>query len=374
LSLRGQHSGILKTDLPNLPRDTSVDLPDFCQPRAVFLLVLLGLLLALLLALAGQADFYGFWNALGLHALMVESVVLAACLLLCASRNLLMRMPASLVFAIIFVVIQLLTVGFSLFSVRFLVAPGALDAGFDAGPWLLRNLLISLIASLVFVRYLILYRQWQVQVRAEADARLDALQAHIRPHFLFNTLNTIASLVRTRPGEAEQAVLDLADLLRTGLRRNAEHTVAEELELVRGYLRIESQRLGDRLRIEWQVADSLPLEQNVPALLLQPLVENAIVHGIAGLPEGGRLRIVARAVDGGRWCLRVENPWPGDREMPAASGTTRGNQMALDNIRQRLELAYGDRASLKIDRTADLFSAEIRIPADAKKGSASPPA
>jgi len=363
----------LKTDFLNPPPDTSVDLPDFCQPRAVFLLVLLGLLLALLLALAAHADFSGFWNALGLHALMVESVVLAACLLLCASRKLLSGMPAAAAFATIFVVIQLLTVGFSLFAVRFLVAPGALDAGFDAGHWMLRNLLISLIASLVFVRYLILYRQWQVQVRAEADARLDALQARIRPHFLFNTLNTIASLVRTRPDEAEQAVLDLADLLRTGLRRDAEHTLTEELDLVRGYLRIESQRLGERLRIDWQVEDSLPLEQSVPALLLQPLVENAIVHGIAGLPEGGCLRIVARAVDGGRWCLRVENPWPGDSEMPAASGTTRGHQMALDNIRQRLELAYGDRASLKIDRTADLFSAEIRIPADEKKGPASPP-
>ena len=325
-------------------------------------MVLLGLLLALLLALAAHSDFSGFWNALGLHALMVESVVLAACLLLCAGRNLLSNLPASAAFVTIFIVIQLLTVGFSLFAVRFLLAPGALDAGFDPGAWLLRNLLISLIASLVFVRYLILYRQWQMQVRAEADARLDALQARIRPHFLFNTLNTIASLVRTRPDDAEQAVLDLADLLRTGLRTNAEHTLAEELELVRGYLRIESQRLGDRLGIDWQIEDSLPLDQNVPALLIQPLVENAIVHGIARLPEGGCLRIVAKGIDGGRWCARVENPWPGDDEKPAPSRAAIGNRMALDNIRQRLELAYGERASLKTDSTAELFSAEIRVP------------
>ena len=362
LGLRWRHSGILKTDFLNPSPDTPVDLPDFCQPRAVFLMVLLGLLLALLLALAAHRDFSGFWNALGLHALMVESVVLAACLLLCAGRNLLSKLPASAAFATIFVVIQVLTVGFSLFAVRFLLAPGALDAGFDTGAWLLRNLLISLIASLVFVRYLILYRQWQMQVRAEADARLDALQARIRPHFLFNTLNTIASLVRTRPDDAEQAVLDLADLLRTGLRTNAEHTLAEELELVRGYLRIESQRLGDRLRIDWQIEDSLPLDQNVPALLLQPLVENAIIHGIARLPEGGCLRIVAKGIDGGRWCARVENPWPGEDQAPAQSRAPGGNQMALDNIRQRLELAYGERASLKTESTAELFSAEIRVP------------
>ena len=366
LSFRWRHSGILKTDFLNPRPDTPVDLPDFCQPRAVFLLVLLGLLLALLLALAAQADFSGFWNALGLNALMVESVVLAACLLLCAGRNLLSKIPASVAFATIFVVIQLLTVGFSLFAVRFLLAPGALDVGFDTGAWVLRNLLISLIASLVFLRYLILHRQWQMQVRAEADARLDALQARIRPHFLFNTLNTIASLVRTRPDDAEQAVLDLADLLRTALRTNAQHTLAEELELVRGYLRIESQRLGERLRIDWQVEDSLPFEQNVPALLVQPLVENAVVHGISKLSDGGRLKITARADRSKRWCLRVENPWPGPEDVEAAKNSRKNsqesNRMALDNIRQRLELAYGERASLKIDSTADRFSAEIRVP------------
>ncbi|HKL53579.1 MAG TPA: histidine kinase, partial [Wenzhouxiangellaceae bacterium] len=220
-----------------------------------------------------------------------------------------------------------------------------------------------LIASLVFVRYLMLHRQWQVQVRAEAGARLEALQARIRPHFLFNTLNTIASLVRSRPNDAEQAVLDLADLLRSGLRTNATHTLGEELELVRGYLRIESQRLGERMRIDWQIDDSLPLDQSIPALLVQPLVENAVVHGIARLPEGGRLEITAGSRGKGVWFVRVENPWPGQEENSTSSVEARGNRMALDNIRQRLELAYGELASLKIDNTADRFSAEIRVPA-----------
>ena len=358
------HSSILNNDSPNV----SADLPDFCQPRAVFLLVLLGLLLSFLLTLAAQPGFSDFWNALGLTALMVESIVLASCLLLCACRGLLIRLPAAAAFAVIFVVIQLLVVGASWLAARFFLPYDSLGSGLANAEWMLRNLLISLIASLVFVRYLILHRQWQMQVRAEAGARLEALQARIRPHFLFNTLNTIASLVRTRPDDAEQAVLDLADLLRTGLRTNAEHTLAEELELVRGYLRIESQRLGDRLRIDWQIEDSLPLDQNVPALLLQPLVENAIVHGIARLPDGGRLKISARAERDKRWCLWVENPWPGpDKSEPAKNSyknNYKSNQMALDNIRQRLELAYGERASLKVDSTADRFSAEIRVPAD----------
>ena len=352
----------MNNDSPN----TFVDLPDFCQPRAVFLLVLLGLLLSFLLALAAQPGFSDFWNALGLTALMIESIVLASCLLLCACRKILARLPAAVAFGVIFLVIQILAVGFSWLAARFFLPFETLGSGLANADWILRNLLISLIASLVFMRYLILHRQWQVQVRAEADARLDALQARIRPHFLFNTLNTIASLIRTRPDDAEQAVLDLADLLRTGLRTNSEHTLAEELELVRGYLRIESQRLGDRLRIDWQVEDSLPFEQNVPALLVQPLVENAVVHGISKLSDGGRLKITARADRSNRWCLRVENPWPGPDESGPAKNSRRdsqeSNRMALDNIRQRLELAYGERASLKIDSTADRFSAEIRVP------------
>ena len=330
----------------------------------MFLLVLLGLLLALLLALAGPADLSDFWNAFGLTSLMVESIVLASCLLLCACRGVLARLPAAAAFATIFLVIQLIVIGFSWLAARYFLPYGGLDSELGSGGWILRNLLISLIASLVFVRYLILHRQWQMQVRAEAGARLEALQARIRPHFLFNTLNTIASLVRTRPDDAEQAVLDLADLLRTGLRTNATHTLGEELELVRGYLRIESQRLGDRLRIDWRVADSLPIDQNIPALLVQPLVENAVVHGIARLPEGGHLEITAGSRGKGAWFVRVENPWPGPEEKSAPSAGGRGNRMALDNIRQRLELAYGDQASLKIDSTVDHFSAEIRVPAD----------
>lgn len=338
-------------------------LPDFCQPRAVFALVLLGVLLALLLALAGGPGFEGFWIALGLNALMIESVVLASCLLLCTARPWLSRLSPVAAFATIFAVIQGLVAAFSALAIPMFLAPAAPEAsGVD---WLLRNLLISLVASLVFIRYLVLYRQWQLQVRAEAGARLDALQARIRPHFLFNSLNTIANLVRTRPDEAEQSVLDLSDLLRTGLRTGGSHTLGEELDLVRGYLRIESQRLRERLRIDWEIDDSLPLDVSIPALLVQPLVENAVVHGIAHLPDGGTLRIRAGRTDRGHWEVRVENPLPQPTQSRADSnntGRTPGNRMALANIEKRLELAYGDRARLTTRESDAKFSAAIRAP------------
>ncbi|MCA1779977.1 MAG: histidine kinase, partial [Xanthomonadaceae bacterium] len=239
---------ILKPDSSKSP----LDLPDFCQPRAVLLLVLMGLLLALLLALAARPDFSGFWSALGLSALMIQSIVLAACLVLCAGRGVLARLPLSAALTMIFLVIQILVAGFSWLVARSFFVFYSVESGLVDGHWIVRNLLISVIASVILMFYLILHRQWQLQVRAEAGARLEALQARIRPHFLFNTLNTIASLVKTRPEQAEQAVLDLSDLLRTGFRGGARHSLAEELELVRGYLRIESQRLGPRLSIDWR--------------------------------------------------------------------------------------------------------------------------
>ncbi len=339
------------------------DLPNFCRPQAVLVLVLLGLLLAVVLALAAEGLMPGFWRALGLSALMIEAIVLAACLLLCASRALLARMPAALAYVAIFSVLQALSVAASLIALYWFVLPGSSHhgAGSDELSWLLRNVLISAIASLLLLRYLVLHRQWQLQVRAEAGARLNALQARIRPHFLFNTLNTIASLVRTRPEEAEQAVLDLADLLRTGLKSDSWHTLQDELELVRGYLRIESQRLGPRLVVDWRLDQRLPLDQALPALLVQPLVENAIVHGIARCVKGGRLEIVG-SCHGHRMLLRIANPMP----PPGDPGADGGHRMALDNIRQRIELAYGDQARFRSAIQDGEFVAELELPLESK--------
>ena len=112
------------------------------------------------------------------------------------------------------------------------------------------------------------------QVAAESAARLDAFTGpHFQPHFLFNALNTIAELVHSRPEQAEEALLDLSDLLRTGLRSEARHTLDQELALVRGYLRIEGLRLGERLDVEWSIDESVDLMTEIPALLIQPLVE-----------------------------------------------------------------------------------------------------
>jgi len=315
---------------------------------------MLGLLLALMLALAG-AGFEEFWPRLGLTAVFIESIVLAATFVLCAARHPLSRLSPAMGYIVIFAVIQALVVVATLCGLALLPVHES-----AYGELLLRNGLIGSIAALVLLRFLSLHRQWQRQVRAEASARLAALQARIRPHFLFNALNTIASLVRSRPEQAEGAVLDLSDLLRTALAEDARHTLAEELDLVRGYLRIEALRLGDRLAIDWKIEDKAPTDARIPALLIQPLVENAIVHGIARLADGGRLAVTADRDGRHRWRVAIENPLP-----PSGEGEARGgHRIALDNVRKRMELAFGEEGRCRVEHGRTRFRIELTGPVD----------
>jgi signal transduction histidine kinase len=175
--------------------------------------------------------------------------------------------------------------------------------------------------------------------RQAADAQVAALQARMNPHVLFNALNTVAAVVRTDPPAAERIVQNLADVLRTTLRRSAARTstVQEEIDYVRAYLALEQDRLGDRLRVVWAVAEdvgSYPL----PPLVLQPLVENALTHGIGSRAGGGTIRI---EIDGGgdHVMLAVEDDGAG---LPA----TVVERTGLGNLRERLATTYGGRASL----------------------------
>ena len=155
----------------------------------------------------------------------------------------------------------------------------------------MRNLLVAVVLAGIVLRYFYLQQQLRLQEQLELQARLDSLRSRIRPHFLFNTLNSIASLIMSRPAAAEQAVEDLAELFRVSLQESHRTTtVADELRLCELYLGIEQLRLGDRLQVQWQVQVEAR-EQPMPSLLLQPLVENAIYHGLFPAAAGGIIRI-----------------------------------------------------------------------------------
>jgi two-component system sensor histidine kinase AlgZ len=229
----------------------------------------------------------------------------------------------------------------------------------DHAGFLLRSLSVGFIVSALALRYFYVSAEWKRSIEMEALARIRALQARIRPHFLFNSMNTIAALTRSSPERAEQAVEDLADLFRASLSdATARISLKDEIDIARTHERIEQLRLRDRLRVHWDV-DGLPMRVEVPSLILQPLLENAVYHGIEMLPGGGAVSIVGKRVDG-MLQIEVRNP------IPAQQGYSEreGNRMALENIRQRLELAWPGRARIETEQSAGEFCARLIFPAD----------
>ena len=162
-------------------------------------------------------------------------------------------------------------------------------------PFTLRNVAIGFVVTALLLRYFYVLDQWRRNVEMQARARVHALQARIRPHFLFNSMNTIASLTRTDPARAEVGGAgSLGPVPRQPEREAQHHPLAEEIEVARTYQRMEQLRLGERLRVDWDI-DALPADALVPGLLLQPLLENAIYHGVEPQPEGGAVRVIGRA-------------------------------------------------------------------------------
>jgi two-component system sensor histidine kinase AlgZ len=190
---------------------------------------------------------------------------------------------------------------------------------------------------------------------AVASARLQALQARIRPHFLFNTINAVLGIVRSDPKRAEGALEDMADLFRMAMADNRELvTLKREVELSRQFLALEQLRLGDRLAINWQT-EEMPSDALIPPLMLQPLLENAVYHGIEPMHEGGEITIKLYR-SGKDMHLDVYNPYQ------TQGNKHSGNEMALMNIRERLLLQFDVEASYSVDSGKDYYRVHIIIP------------
>ena len=230
--------------------------------------------------------------------------------------------------------------------------PTARDIGFT----LMRNLSVAVILVGLSLRYFYLHYESDLRLQVQAQARLQALQARIRPHFLFNSMNTIASLTHDQPDLAEQAIENLSDLFRASLNAESSISLAQELELTRSYIDLESLRLGERLEVNWQLPDEQPL-LNLPALTLQPLVENAIYHGVEPLPDGGTIDIEISEPDGHIEIL-ISNPVAGE----TSHNRREGNRMAVDNIRERLALAFGGSASMETIEADTRYTVKLIIP------------
>jgi len=332
-------------------------LPDFCGIRMVFAVVVIAQLLAFLLALAPlnglSAD---RWRELGLISLFVQWAALTSAGTLCVARPHLARLSntAAGLVAYLLMMVVLAAVSEAAYHVMDLIGIG--QTAYWHVHFLARNLAMGAIINALVLRYFFVQHHWRRNVRTESQARLQALQSRIRPHFLFNSMNTIASLARSDPAQAEAVTENLADLFRMSLSdvRNR-ITLAEELELCRRYLYIEALRLGERLSVHWDV-EALPGDALIPPLTLQPLLENAVYHGIEPATEGGRIDIAGR-VNGRGLEIDITNPAPA-----AASQRRNGNRLALDNTRQRLAACFGPGTEVGIEADAALYRVQVRFP------------
>ncbi|MBM7063262.1 sensor histidine kinase [Pseudomonas sp. UL073] len=330
-------------------------LPELCAAEALLVLVLLAELLVLALVLAEPLAGGFNWQRLALTSLFVQWIVLLSAGLLCRLRPWLSRWRAAYSGPLCCLVVVALTLGCTAVADRYDLG-GPLSGGGQLELYL-RHGVVSLIISAILLRYFYLQSQWRRQQQAELKARIESLQARIKPHFLFNSLNSIASLVPVDPVKAEQAVLDLSDLFRASLAKPGSLvTWGEELELSRRYLSIEQYRLGERLQLEWHI-DGVPSDLPIPQLTLQPLLENALIHGVQPRIEGGLVRIEADYRDG-VFQLCVSNPYDGDGSAQPSRGTRQG----LTNIDGRLAALFGPRASLSVDRRDGRHYTCLRYP------------
>jgi two-component system sensor histidine kinase AlgZ len=328
-------------------------LPNFCSASAVLVIVLICELTALLLALARNSAALGFWSDLGLTSMFLLWIALCGAALLCVLRDYLSRQSVAASAAIVLAITVILVTLISAVTYYFGDSPLFPDYHWT---FLARNAGITLVVTALALRYFYVTHEWRHNVELQAKARVYALQARIRPHFLFNSMNTIAALTRSNPARAEEAVLDLAELFRANLNEKRNQIpLAEEIEVARTYQRMEQLRLGDRLRVDWKI-ESLPTDALVPGLTLQPLLENAIYHGVEPRPDGGVVTVTGE-FNKGMITIVVRNP------VPLANLTVRdGNRLALANIKERLDLMYGERSTVKAGLFDDQYIVTLRFP------------
>ncbi len=319
-------------------------LPDF-RNFGVIARVLLGVnALAFAASLVAEPTWGGTMERFLRGATLVEPILLVTLVVLYALAPLLARLRYWQGCAVVVVLTLALSGGMHL-------ALAGMDA--VAAPGLARTLALAALAAGALLAYLRLLTK--AYSPALAEARLQALQSRIRPHFLFNSLNAVLSLIRRDPKRAERALEDLADLFRVLMQDNRSFVrLADEIELLERYASLEQLRLGDRLAIEWEIEDA-PRDALLPPMVLQPLLENAVYHGVE--PGTGTGRVVVHIERrGARVLARIENPYFEEHARRA------GNHMAQENIRERLQLFFDAEARLATRIAGGRYQVEVEIP------------
>ncbi|AXI83417.1 sensor histidine kinase [Xylella taiwanensis] len=326
-------------------------------PRIVALLGLAELVVVVAMLVPDQRSVWSVSRFLSASG-MAMWLALAIGVLLCVLRPFLLRLPPMLgKVAVLMVASTVAMLGTGVVHVLY-VSLGQPPIAPEIGFWryTLGCSAITVLITGLALHYFYVSDRWVAQLQAQARAQVDALQARIRPHFLFNSMNLIASLLRRDPEIAEQAVLDLSDLFRAALEAGGdESNLREECELAERYLAIESLRLGDRLQVRWKRVEPLPWQLPLPRLVLQPLLENAILHGISQLPAGGCVE-VSLCCEVQRLYIRIVNPAPSPQKLAAGAGH------AQASIAHRLGYRFGPAARMTAVWSGGYYACDIVLP------------
>ncbi len=320
-------------------------LPDLCSLQSVLFLVIgTGLLAVSVVLMRAPLDQFS-WEMLGQLSMLLLWISLCSAGLLCQGRVWLGRLPSWLAGGLSYLLILALAVMFTV-----------------AGQWLVwrefdwlavvKVLLLTAIVAGIVLRYMYLQQQLSYQQQASNQARINALQARIRPHFLFNSLNAVVSLIGFDPIKAERVVLDLCDLFRASIAEPALVSLTAELKLAKQYIAIEDLRLDNRLRVDWQVSGDVE-SCRIPSMILQPLLENAVYHGIEPRSDGGTVSVIIN-VHNGVCELKIVNP------RAQNSAKRRGHGIAESNIRARLQAHFGDQVQFTSGPQGDAYWVQIR--------------
>jgi len=343
-------------------RETTKDdsfLPDFCNVRMVFAVVIIGELLAIVLSLAPFDRDRNRWEDLSVISLFIQWVALVSTGVLCLARGWLSRLNDRQAATLSYVLLLITTTTISeitYWTTKWMTVDSQHSVVWHAD-FLLSNLVISAIVSAIVLRYFYLQHEWGRHLQANAEARIQALHSRIRPHFLFNSLNTIASLTRSQPNQAEEATLDLADLFRDTLADSSyEAKLSEEITITKRYLRIEKLRLGKRLQVDWAL-HTVPMNALIPHLTIQPMIENAIYHGVEHIQGGGTI-LIKGDYENDMITIKVSNPIP----LTKHKQLRESNQMAQENIKMRLAVLYGDKGGLNVQQNDNHYEICIHFP------------
>lgn len=316
-------------------------LTDFSDPVRIFTVIVVAEIMVIVYSLSFLSFDFAYFNQLAVLSLLAQLIAINVIILLSKLRDFFNRfeVPVGVMLVVVMTIVL---------AILYTQMMAWMDKNLGFGlinQSTLTSVKISLATSftlLTLLRYFYVQSQWEYQVEALAKAQMNALQARIKPHFLYNSLNSIASLITFDQAAAERAVLNLSSLFRKAFADNKQSmtTIGKELEWVEEYIAIEKLRLMDRLQFFKNIDDQL-LDTHIPLLSIQPLIENAVIHGVQHLAEGGLISLTIQSTGKG-FFVEVSNPVNADKRRG-------GNQTGLANIKERLILNYGDEARLEVN-------------------------